>query len=184
VVRADEEERPDSISVQIVRRIVESTFVVAVLTDRNANVFYELAIAHGFGRPVIALMAAGQTPPLDVNDQRTIFYELTDPASVDDAKERLRASVEHLVADDGVPHSPVTAFRQFAAIERSPSPASANEALAEALSQIQSRSGRIEQDVRPRFVAMPAPSPSGDSRLVFAPEQENGQFLRFATEPE
>ena len=66
VIRADDEQASDSISVQIIRRIVESDYVVAVLSDRNPNVFYELAIAHGFAKPVIAMMSAGQIPHIRV----------------------------------------------------------------------------------------------------------------------
>lgn len=53
VTRGDAESNPDSITNQIVKRIVESELIVADLTGHNPNVFYELAIAHGYQRPVI-----------------------------------------------------------------------------------------------------------------------------------
>ena len=145
VVRADEETSPDSITEQVVRRIVESDFVIADLTDHNANVFYELAVAHGFGRPVVHLMAAGQHPPFDVSDQRIIFYDLTDPQSVDEAKTRLRMAIDHLAFSPDPSRNPVSAYRQFAAIEHSSSPLDANEAVADSLSRILARLARIEQ---------------------------------------
>ena len=148
VVRADEAATPDSISQEIVRQIVESDFIVADLTDRNANVFYELAVAHGFERPVVHLMTDTQTPPFDLADQRVIFYKLTDPASVDKAKDDLVRAIAALVASSQPPRNPVTAFRNFVPIERSATPIEANEALAETLSQILVRLSRIESQQR------------------------------------
>jgi len=57
VVRADDEESPDSISTQVIRRIRESDLIVADLSGHNPNVFYELAVAHGYERPVIHMIS-------------------------------------------------------------------------------------------------------------------------------
>ncbi|MCS5720032.1 hypothetical protein N1027_18025 [Herbiconiux sp. CPCC 205763] len=83
VIRGDEETSTDSISTQIVERILTADLVIADLTGHNANVFYELAVAHGYKRPVIQVISEGESIPFDIADQRTIVYNLADPASVD-----------------------------------------------------------------------------------------------------
>ena len=74
VVRADELKRPGSITVQIIEHLLTADVVVAVLTGQNANVFYELAVRHSAGLPVVQLIAEGERIPFDVHDQRTIIY--------------------------------------------------------------------------------------------------------------
>jgi hypothetical protein len=116
VVRADDEASPDSITAQVIKRIVEADVVIAVLTDRNPNVFYELAVAHGFRKPVVQLMADGQTLPFDVVDQRAIFYDLTNPESVDQATTSVRAAVSWLEENQELARNPLTTFASFESI--------------------------------------------------------------------
>lgn len=59
----------------IVENISESDVVVAVLTDFNANVFYELGIRHTLKSGTLMLMEAGQTAPFDIKDFGIIFYK-------------------------------------------------------------------------------------------------------------
>ena len=73
--------RPDKISGSkritddIWRAINESRLVIADLTDRNPNVFYELGIAHALHRPVILITQNPETDiPFDVKDVRYIGY--------------------------------------------------------------------------------------------------------------
>lgn len=92
VKRADEEPDPGSITHMVIKRIIESDLIVADLTDHNPNVFYELAVAHGYRKPVVTIITEGQMPPFDIVDLRTVFYDLTNPASVHEAKIRLADS--------------------------------------------------------------------------------------------
>lgn len=85
VHRADEGKTPDSISQHVIKSIADADLIIADLTCHNPNVFYELAVAHGLKKPVVHLINDGETIPFDIVDQRTIFYDLTDPKSVDDA---------------------------------------------------------------------------------------------------
>lgn len=119
VIRADDEASPDSIGGKVIERIVESDLIVAVLTDQNANVFYELAVAHGYKRPVIHLMEAGQKIPFDVSDQRAIFYNLTDPASVDSAQSRLEEAARYLQDTEPNAKNPLTQYDAFKTISTS-----------------------------------------------------------------
>ena len=57
-----------------VQRIIEADFVIADLTARNPNVFYELEIAHSVGKPVILLAQDTADVPFDIRDNRVITY--------------------------------------------------------------------------------------------------------------
>jgi len=75
-VRSDQLEKPGLISEQMFRFIFEADLCIAVLTDHNPNVFYELAVAHSAQRPVIILIEKGQRLPFDVSGLRAIRYDL------------------------------------------------------------------------------------------------------------
>ena len=70
--RADDLFAPGVIVEDIWREIVEADVVVADLTGRNANVFYELGLAHVVGTPVILLTQDGTS--FDVAHWRQISY--------------------------------------------------------------------------------------------------------------
>lgn len=144
VVRADEETSPDSITTQVIGRIVEADIVVADLTDHNPNVFYELAVAHGYQKPVVHLMQDGQKVPFDVVDQRVIFYDLADPESVDKARQALRGSVKWLDANPGQSRNPLSAYGQFSAISSASGGGDAGEAVAIALERLTRQVSRME----------------------------------------
>lgn len=148
VIRADLESSPDSITTQVIGRIVDSDMIVADLTDHNPNVFYELAVAHGYSKPVIHLMQEGQKVPFDVVDQRVIFYDLTDPESVDKAIRGLRASAKWLDEHGGESRNPLSSFGQFRAIRDTDAPGVDGDALVSALSSLSRQVSKLERRVR------------------------------------
>ena len=52
-------------------RILNDDLCIALLTGRNPNVYYELAIAQAASRPVIMLLQREETAPFDVRDFQT-----------------------------------------------------------------------------------------------------------------
>lgn len=78
VERADEPLERQNVLRTIVRRIYEAELIVADLTGGNPNVFYELGIAHGLGRPTVLITQASDgTPsdvPFDLRSYRIEFY--------------------------------------------------------------------------------------------------------------
>ena len=52
-----------------------SEYVIADISGRNANVFYELGIAHTLGKKVILLTQSTDDIPFDLNRYRHIVYE-------------------------------------------------------------------------------------------------------------
>lgn len=165
VIRADEEESPDSITTQVIDRIVKSDLIVADLTGHNPNVFYELAVAHGYARPVIHIITEGESMPFDIVDQRAIFYDLTNPASVDDAIKKM-ANSQMWLDDNPAPRTPLSAHGLFTAISSTPPGSESNEAIAEALSSIVLRLTKIERNTVSRGGPRGGTLEDGRSRLL------------------
>lgn len=75
--RVDEIARPGSITKDIVNGIIDSDVVIADLTGRNANVFYELGIAHSVGNKTIMTAQRIEDVPFDIGNYRVILYDQT-----------------------------------------------------------------------------------------------------------
>jgi hypothetical protein len=73
VVRGDELLRPRNIMIAINERILSSNLIVADLTGQNPNVFYEVGMAHAYGRDLLALTQEAEIP-FDLAPERTIRY--------------------------------------------------------------------------------------------------------------
>ncbi|MDQ0730714.1 hypothetical protein [Arthrobacter sp. B1I2] len=167
VHRADEGEKPDSIGHHVIRSIVEADLVIADLTDHNPNVFYELAVAHGYRKPVVHLITEGQKIPFDITDQRTISYDLTDPASVDSAITRLaRAATAALASPDEL-ITPLSSFDSFDTLRQSlrDDDSSTGDALANVLEQITDRMAALESHLM-SAAAKPSRHSDPDHRFV------------------
>lgn len=102
VVRADQISRPGVITVQIVQRLFDADLVVADLTERNANVYYELAIRHATGKPSLHIASHDQQIPFDVQDMRFVRYDLTNPDSLDEARKALHEHVEAIERGESI----------------------------------------------------------------------------------
>ncbi len=89
VTRADEIAEPGSVTSQILRALLEADVIIADLTGTNPNVMYELAIAHTIQKPTIQLASGPLELPFDVQDQRTIQFDIFDLESVESAKGEL-----------------------------------------------------------------------------------------------
>jgi hypothetical protein len=53
--------------------------LVAELTSRNPNVFYELGLAHALKKPVVLISSSEDDVPFDLHHIRVIYYDVTDP---------------------------------------------------------------------------------------------------------
>lgn len=74
--RADHLRDPGRITDQMFGSILQEDFCIAILTDHNPNVFYEVAVAQAAGKPLIVLMQKGQEIPFDIKDLRCVYYDL------------------------------------------------------------------------------------------------------------
>ncbi len=95
VTRADEIAEPGIISTQVLERVVNDPLVIADLSERNPNVYYELAVRHATRKPVIQLMQKGEPLPFDVAGTRTIVIDHKDLDSVEDSKKLLARYIEN-----------------------------------------------------------------------------------------
>ncbi len=75
--RADSDLNQVAIMRDVVSGIQHAQLVVADMTGRNANVFYELGLAHGLQKPVILLAQSTADIPFDLGAYRTVIYEVT-----------------------------------------------------------------------------------------------------------
>lgn len=64
---------------QIWSGINSAKVLVAELTSRNANVFYELGLAHALQKPVVLVSSTEKDVPFDLHHIRVIYYDMTDP---------------------------------------------------------------------------------------------------------
>jgi len=78
----------------IVKLIKESTILVADLTYRNPNVFYELGLAHALGKKVLLLAQSIEDVPFDLRHRRVCLYNYSPKG----CKELEKEIVEHIRA--------------------------------------------------------------------------------------
>jgi hypothetical protein len=109
VIRADKISEPGIITTQIIQYIVDAALVIADLTERNPNVFYELAIRHAIRKPLVQLIKKGESIPFDVAATRIIQFDIHNLDSVAAAKDEILSQVESLETGKGEVHNPISA---------------------------------------------------------------------------
>jgi hypothetical protein len=80
--RADDIFAPGPIINDIVRAIHDADYIIADLTEKNPNVYYELGLAHASGKPVILITQNIANLPFDLRHQRIIEYADTAAGAV------------------------------------------------------------------------------------------------------
>jgi len=121
-VRADQISEPGIITSQIIQHVVDSPLVVADLTGRNPNVFYELAIRHAIRKPLVQLIKTGEQIPFDVAGTRTISIDVNDLDSVDQAKKELMKQVESIERGKAEADTPISVALDLKILRESENP--------------------------------------------------------------
>lgn len=98
-------DRPGEITVALKSMLRREALVIADLTDSNPNVMYELGLRHAVGLPCIHIAEAGTKLPFDLQNHRTVFYDLRAVTKRKLAVETLQAIVQHTVTSVA-PHGP------------------------------------------------------------------------------
>jgi hypothetical protein len=84
---------------QIWSGINAAKVLVAELTTRNPNVFYELGLAHALEKPVVLVSSNESDIPFDLKHIRVIYYDVTDPfwgsKLMDKVAENILSAIEH-----------------------------------------------------------------------------------------
>jgi hypothetical protein len=90
--RADEIASTNLITWDIWERINKARFLIADLTDRNPNVFYEVGLAHAISKDVILLTQSMGDIPFDLQSLRFIVYEYS-PRGMVEFEKKLRSAI-------------------------------------------------------------------------------------------
>lgn len=120
--RADEIDQPGIITSQVIQRVVEDPLVVADLTERNPNVFYELAIRHALRKPLVQIIKKGEQIPFDVAATRTVQVNHQDLDSVETAKQEIVSQIHSLEADPSALETPISVSLDLQLLRQSEKP--------------------------------------------------------------
>ena len=88
--RFDKSAESGRITEKMIRQIRKCPLCIAVLTDLNPNVMYEVGVRHAWDLPIILLAKKGTKLPFDLRDCNTIYYEL------DRSSEAVKAVRKHI----------------------------------------------------------------------------------------
>lgn len=104
--RVDEAPGPGSITKDILNGIIDADLLIADLSSRNANVFYELGIAHAAGNKTIMTAQSTDDIPFDIGNYRVVVYDQT----ISGAKKlqaKLDAAIKDVLRSPRQPNNPV-----------------------------------------------------------------------------
>jgi hypothetical protein len=151
--RADLDPSPGAITPKFIAELLSARLVIADLTGRNPNVFYELGIAHSFARPLISIADSSSSIPFDAKDERIIElgdYEASGLtySQGERAKLALEESLAIVLADGYLAPSPL---REVAA-KRSVDDLAPDDPIAAEIAQIREALEEIRTILAPRSV--------------------------------
>lgn len=121
-IRADQISEPGLITMQIIQHIIDDPLVVADLTGRNPNVFYELALRHVLRKPLIQLIEKGEPLPFDVSGMRTILIDHHDLDSVEEAKKEIVRQIKALETNPDAIDTPISMALNLQTLRESDNP--------------------------------------------------------------
>jgi hypothetical protein len=95
--RADDIYDTSPIVETVWENINKARLIIAELTGKNPNVFYELGIAHTVGKEVILLSQNIEDVPFDLRHLRVILYDVT-PRGINNLEKQLAATISSIKA--------------------------------------------------------------------------------------
>jgi hypothetical protein len=103
--RADDLYRPGNIVNDIWNYTKSADIIIADLTSKNPNVFYELGLAHAITKPAVLITASMDDVPFDLRSLRVIVYDKNIPNWGDKLKDKItKALIETLKSpEDAIP---------------------------------------------------------------------------------
>lgn len=78
-LRADDIFESGNVVSQTVESLSAAELVLAELSEPNANVYWELGVAHALGQPCVLLTQAATEIPFDLRNQRHLVYDVLQP---------------------------------------------------------------------------------------------------------
>ena len=147
-VRADEIDKPGLITSQVIQHIVNDALVVADLTERNPNVFYELAIRHALRKPLVQIIKKGEAIPFDVAGTRTIYVDHKDLDSVEAARNEIIEQIKALENDPSDIETPISVSLDLQLLRQSEKPEERSLAdLVAAVVDLRASVAKVEQKI-------------------------------------
>jgi len=121
-IRADHIEEPGIITDQVIRHIIKDPVIIADLTGRNPNVFYELAIRHVLRKPYVQIIQNGEEKPFDVAGIRTIEIDHRDLDGAQSAKDDIIRQINSIKKDGYEVKSPISVTVDLEMLRQSGNP--------------------------------------------------------------
>ena len=90
---ADEEFISGPILSVIIKKMLSANLVIAIIDGRNPNVFYELGLAHAFGKTTVMITGASESIPFDIQSQRMVIVDWNDPSSINKIRKSVAESM-------------------------------------------------------------------------------------------
>ncbi len=149
--RGDKEVRSGDIIAQVIEDLSDADFVIADLSGRNANVFYELGVRHALRNNTILIAQDINDIPFDIRGLRTICYSY-DPESLISLKRQLQATLSEMSATAPRIDNPVRKFlyeREVSKLVDAPVPPGFD-----ALRQLVNEMHSVRQDLAERVSEM------------------------------
>ncbi len=97
---------------QIIEHIDQSDVVVADLTDRNPNVFYELGVRHSLHAGCILIAQCISDVPFDLQSYGVLEYS-RNPSGVTALKKEMRQLLKEIEKSPDKPDGPVMSYLQY-----------------------------------------------------------------------
>jgi hypothetical protein len=113
VVRADHISTPGMIDSQIVTHLIEARLVIADLSTRNPNAFYELGIRHMANKPVIHIYKRGERIPADVSLFRAVEISYSSAVAIGKSRAELAKAIKETFLPGFAVENPVTQSKGF-----------------------------------------------------------------------
>jgi len=121
--RSDEISQPGIITNQVIQSLLEAPLVIADLTERNPNVFYEVAIRHLVRKPLVQMIEVAEPIPFDLSASRMIKIDHKDLDSAEEAKKSLIAQIQAVEKDSSLVDNPISVAIDLSALRTTGKPA-------------------------------------------------------------
>lgn len=154
--RSDHDPSPGAVTPTMLRELLNARLVIADLTGRNPNVYYELGVSHSFTRPLICIAETADSLPFDAKDERVIQIGLYPESGLpyaqgEKAKASLIESLRIVLADDYVAPSPL----RDVAVNRSLDELAPTNPLAAELAALREAVGELSAKSNPPRIVLP-----------------------------
>jgi hypothetical protein len=110
VKRADHHQRTSPIDAQVMHYLLNSELVIADLSTQDPYVFYDIAIRHISGKPIIHMHRDSEKLPFDASLCESIGFSRLKPSDLRTAQSHLRQAVNSVLEEGYEVVNPISQF--------------------------------------------------------------------------